>query len=138
MDFSPERSLGNSQVTSALRIEAPFAVRLHQRVPHRGTGPVLHGEGNDRVILALESLARIELANLDCECQSIDAELLRAFEVSCRALRSPESQGVSAALQRNRAHQPDHTDDVIGMKVREKGGVQRERRAVTHHLSLSA
>src|SRR5204863_2986978 len=92
MDFPPERSLGNSKLARAIRIETSFAVRLHQRVSHRRAGTMLHGEWNDRIVLSLESLAMIELANLDGKRDSVDPELLRAVHGQSRARPPPATE----------------------------------------------
>src|SRR6266850_513593 len=47
-------------------------------------------------------------------------------------------KGVGAALQTERAHQPDHAQEMVGVEVREEDLVERERHAVAHHLALRA
>src|SRR5438067_6271999 len=124
MYLPPDRSLGNSKLARAIRIETSFAVRLHQRVSHRRAGTMLHGEWNDRIVLSLESLAMIELANLDGKRESVDAELLRAFQVTSRALRSPETQRIRASLKPQRRHPPDHPPHPLRARVRDDNNAQ--------------
>ena len=61
-----------------------------------------------------------------------------ALEHARRAARSPETQPLGATLQRHRAHQPDHAEQVVGVHVREEDVLERERHAVAHHLPLRA
>src|SRR5206468_9062195 len=47
-----------------------------------------------------------------------------------------EKQRLGPALKPQRANQPDHTEEMIGVKVRKEDFGKREAHAVAHHLAL--
>src|SRR5688572_3912572 len=136
MDESPHWPFGNSQSARAIRIEASLPIVFDKRITHRWSRPVLDREWHDRVVRPLELLAGIELTHLDGKRQTVDAELLGAFQVARRPFRTPEPQWIRSSLERHRAHQSDDADDVVSVEVRKENVAQRERHAVAHHLSL--
>ena len=60
------------------------------------------------------------------------------FNTRLDAARSPESQPLDSALKRHGPHQSDHAEQVVGVHVGEEDVLERERHAVSHHLSLRA
>ena len=65
MDLAPERSLGNSQLSRVVGIEASLAIILHDRVAQRPGAAMIDGVWHDRVVLARNALLGLELGDLD-------------------------------------------------------------------------
>jgi len=64
MDLAPQGALGYAELSRELGIESPLAGLLHQRVAQRARATVIHGKGNDGVILPLDPLSGLELGDL--------------------------------------------------------------------------
>ncbi len=140
---SPQGTLGDPGRACLVHVEPAASLMLAQRVPDRAA-PVLGPEYMNFVRLPPPAsrvpnhFARLHLDDVDIEGNSLHAELNRLAEQLLRALGSVEAHRLGARLQPQRPDQPDHTEKMIGMKMREEDLRQRKAHPVTHHLALGA
>src|SRR4051794_3820912 len=120
MDLAPQRALGYSELPREVWIESALAVVFLESIAHRACAAVVHGEGHDCIVLALDTPTRIQIGDLDRKAKSVHPELLRALERALRTARSPEAQRLRAPLKGHGSHQSDHADHVIGVEMREE------------------
>ena len=81
---------------------------------------------------------RLQLMNLDLERHPFHAESDRALEQLLGPFRPVQLDRLLAPLQPQRAQQPDHPQEMIGVKVREKDLGQGKAHPIAHHLALGA
>ena len=137
MQPAPQRALGNAQLARALGIEPAQPGVLRQREAD-GVGPVLGLEHDDVVLVALEPVTRLELADLDRKLVALDAERDRGAEHPLRAPRAVERDRRGPVLQSHRPQQPGDAEDVIRVIVGEEDLGEGEAHPVPHHLPLVA
>ena len=105
---------------------------LDERVAERG-GPVVDREGLDRVLAALEALARGELDRREWIRQAPE-ERLQAREQFAQPLRAVDRHPhLVAAAEGERLQHPRQPEGVVGMEVREEDRLevgQPHRRAL--------
>src|SRR5262245_39861654 len=99
---------------------------------------MINVEDLDDVAITFEALSRFNFCDLDGERGSLEAERLGAAQHTARATGPPQSKPFRAALQRHRAHQSDHAEQMIRVKVRKEDVFERKRDSVAHHLPLRA
>ena len=137
MDLSPERPFGNAQLARAVGIEATEPVALHQSVTDR-IGAVLGGEHGDLVLTPAQTVSRLHFDDGKWKPGPLDPDRQRAAQDPLGAFRAIEGDGLGAVHQPHRAEQPDHTEEVVGVKVGKEDLPGREAHPVAHHLTLGA
>ena len=139
-EFAPERSFGNAECTGFLDVKPPASHVLLHEVAQRGTAAVFSRKRADVVSVpfhrAGHDVSRLYFHDLDGKRHALDAELHRRGQNFLGALRAVKKQRLGTALQAERADQPDHSEEVIGGKVREEDLGEGEAHAVAHHLAL--
>jgi hypothetical protein len=93
-------------------------------------------DGGDRIRRTPDHLSRLELLDVDRKGETVGTERFASLEEAHRTARAPAAHRLRAALQGERAQQPDHAEKVIEVKVREKNVVEGEGDAIAHHLPL--
>jgi hypothetical protein len=136
MDFSPEWAFWNAELSRELRIETTASLLLHKRISNRRGASVLQSKGMDEVLLSGNGVAGVEFANFESESEALRTERFSALEHSIGTDWSPESQGLGSTLKRHRPQEPNDSDEVVSVEVREENVVEIEGDPVAHHLAL--
>src|SRR3989449_9769278 len=116
---------------------------LLQRVADRSSA-VLRRKHQNVVLFPLPPspafyrVSRLHLAHLDYKRHPSDPQLQRLRQQLLRSLRTVQPQRLGARLQPQRAHNPDHAEEVVGVEMGEEDLREREAHAVAHHLALGA
>ena len=100
--------------------------------------PVLHGIGDDLVVLALDRNPGLHLGHREWEGESFVPEPLSALEEGGGTLRAPQAERLLPSLQREGLQEAERTQEMIGVEVREEDVAEREAGAPAHHLALCA
>src|SRR6266446_4094158 len=105
VNFSPQRSLGDSHLARQLRIESPQARFLGDVVSDRQPVTVLDGEGNHRVSIPLERRFRCYLEHLDLKRLLLASKCDRTPKHFLGTGRAVEIHQLGSALESERAQQ---------------------------------
>src|SRR2546425_5512931 len=81
---------------------------------------------------------RLHLDDVDLERHALHPELKRLREQLLRPFRPIQPHRLRSHLQPQRPDQSDHSEKMIGMKMREEDLRQRKAHPIAHHLALGA
>jgi hypothetical protein len=108
---------------------------LHQRVTH-GVRTVLGFEHHNFVFVASETVARLDLHDLDGELVSFDTEGDCCAQNALGALRPVERYRSRSVLETHGSQKTGDAEHVIGVIVAEENLLKAESHAIPHHLAL--
>src|SRR5687767_6878135 len=132
----PHRALGDTHLTSHLRVESSEPRLFDDCITQRDLPGVLHRIRQYAVVLSLDRRVGRDLAVLDGKLFLVAADCYCPDEQIFRTRRSPESHRLLAALKRQRPEQSNHAKHVVRVHVREENVAQRKTDPVAHHLAL--
>src|SRR5207247_4435374 len=81
-------------------------------------------------------VSSLYFAYLDLKRDSLDPELDRLAEQLLCATRTVQRDRLGSGLQPERADQPDHAEEVVGVEMGEEDIREREAHPVAQHLAL--
>src|SRR5438034_906940 len=123
LQLPPQRSLRHPKGLSFRGIESPEPLLLDQRVPDR-PAPVFGREyaysvrATPYAFFITNLVSRPDFPDFDSERHPFHSQLDRALQQLLRALRPVQLDRLLAPLQPQRPEQPDHSQKMIGVKVR--------------------
>ena len=138
VNLTPEWSLRDSQRARVIRVKPALSLVLHDRESDCLCPSVIHRIGTDRIVLPLNSLARLEFRRFHRERQAIHSELFSSLHDALRTLWAPQPEWLRPPLQRHRTQEADDANHMVGVKVGEEDVLKPECHPVPHHLPLGA
>src|SRR5947199_1012861 len=142
-ELAPKGALRDPRRLGFLGVEPPAPLVLLQRVPD-GPAPVLRGKNENGVLFPLPPspafyrVSSLYFADLDLKRDSLDPELDRLAEQLLCATRTVQRDRLGSGLQPERADQPDHAEEVVGVEMGEEDLREREAHPVAQQLALGA
>src|SRR5205807_3767384 len=146
LQLPPQVSFRNAGLARLVRIEPPRPLVLAQCVAD-GSPTVLGAKHLNLVrgarcavaaVVGPYHVARFDLSDVDPERNSLDTQLDCLAKHFLGALRAIQYHWLGARLQPERTNQPDHSEKMVGVKMREEDLGQGEAHPVAHHLALGA
>jgi hypothetical protein len=137
VDLSPERTLGDSKLASAIGIEAAQPDVLAEGVPD-GIRAMVGLVDQDVVLLARQTVPGAELHDLDRELGPLDSHVGQPANDLVRGPGTVNDHWLLPILQAQRPDEAGDAKDVVGVIVGEKDFAEGEADPVPHHLPLGA